>query len=77
MGGEVLKTTLRLGNSQEATQDSACGCTHSCDLLQQKYIPSTVSKGKGTGGEVWGTKFLRSFSSGVTQAVFKSPDNEL
>lgn len=79
LGGEVLKTTLRLGNSQEASQDSECGCTLSCDLLQQKYIyiPSTVSKGKGTRGEVWGTKFLRSFSSGVTQDVFNSPDSEL
>lgn len=52
LGGEVLKTTLRLGNSQEASQDSECGCTLSCDLLQQKYIyiyQAQSAKGKAHG----------------------------
>lgn len=62
---EVPKTTLRLGNSQEASQDLACGGTYSCDLLHHKNSKQNQQREKEHGvksGEP-GTSFQGSFSS--------------
>lgn len=70
---------FRPGNSQETSQDSAYGCTHSHDLMRQKYTKHSQQREKANGvmsGEP-SIGFQRSFSSGVTQNVLSAPSSEL
>lgn len=52
----AFRAILRLCNSQETSQDSACGCIHYCDLLWQSMYQAQSLKGKGPGADVWETR---------------------